>query len=813
MSDLYSVIPGLQPTAQELLEGELLCKQILEAKFPDLDLREGTALRDLVIRPGAMLFALMNKAGEYYFTQNTLSNIDNVTPTEVLDSILSNWFLTRNVGIRSVINARLYFARSKNITVSSSVYFSTDNVTKFFPSDSYSFPSEALVLDSYSNEYYIDMDMIAEREGTSYNISSGSLLYFQNFDPYFLRAEINYLKSESISTETNLEFIARSKTAISTRNLINVPSIDSNLTSEFNFITRLLTIGMGDPEMLRDIIRAMLEDNDPILAPSIMKSQTALTFTIPNHGMESGQRIKITECVPSDYNMERPITRIDENSFSVVITNDYGPILNIPKIQKLNNPVYVHNGGMVDIFCSEKLATSTVQLTSDSEGKVQLTGPIFNFSRSSLSAGDSEDSIPYSVNLPISSRELMTTDLNIITTSPHKLVDGDSITISKVIQEKTINSIISTGLNAVVTCPQHGYVVGDTVVISNAIPEGYNGTYTVVPGVMNGTKFNVTLKSYVTGAATNVGMTCSVNIFNGVKKVTVLSANKFSINLNRNTVGYTLPMFANMEISTNLKYNVINPNLTFKKADNISGTYEEIFVSIDSGHSAQLGRYVRIENSDTPAFNGYWLVTRIISATAFSCKAPGTPNTSTDANATVSYITPWNDVGFSQKQNLIIDFGLDYANGTVSFNIDYFQNLDSIQTYLDQPNNRVLCADYLAKGFNFYKLDIEVTSYNSSIPDPSLVENVIKTYLASLELGGTFIMSDMMSQLRINGIVNIQNPPKVTFSKYTRDLPPVEHGTIRDIMDPKDRTSVFLLNSVNTFAQTVSTTPTSAIIL
>jgi hypothetical protein len=145
----------------------------------------------------------------------------------------------------------------------------------------------------------------------------------------------------------------------------------------------------------------------------------------------------------------------------------------------------------------------------------------------------------------------------------------------------------------------------------------------------------------------------------------------------------------------------------------------------------------------------------------------------------------------------------------VSFELNYFQNLDSIQSYLDSSSNRVLCADYLARGFNFYQLEVEVTSYNGVTPDATKVANIITSYLSGLGLGDMFVMSDMVSQLRLNGITNIQNPPLVTFKKYTRDLNPVETGTITDIMDPNDRTSVFLLENVSTFAENITVTNTA----
>ena len=72
MTNLYTVIPGLTPSQQEVLEAELLAKQILEAEFPDLDLREGTGLRDLVLRPTSFAFALLKKATDYYFAHYSI---------------------------------------------------------------------------------------------------------------------------------------------------------------------------------------------------------------------------------------------------------------------------------------------------------------------------------------------------------------------------------------------------------------------------------------------------------------------------------------------------------------------------------------------------------------------------------------------------------------------------------------------------------------------------------------------------------------------------------------------------------------------
>jgi hypothetical protein len=647
MADLYSVIPGLQPNSQDILEAELLAKQILEAKYPTLDLREGTGLRDLLIRPLAVFAALTRNGLDYIFTQNRLSDVDDATPPDLVDSILSNWFLTRKIGTKSVISARLYFSRKKNVSISTDIYFSTDSTLKYYPTESTTYSAEGLVFDSFSNEYYVDVDLAAEKEGSTYNIGSGSLLYFSNFDPYFLRAEINYLKEASIESESNTQFISRAKTAISTRNLINEPSIDSNLKEAFNYIKRLVSVGMGDVNMIRDKIKAVFPDLAPRTATSLTSASTLATVTLANHGYNVNQLVSISGANPDSYNGLKAIAFVSDDTFSYYLGTTAGVVTSLPTITTINMPTIIHNGGMVDIYCSDTLATAIVQVTTDETGKAHLTGPIYSVTRSTISGGGSDDTVPA------------------------------------------------------------------------------NATFTIIPANTD---------SILIGGVTG-----------GNKQLTITVAN----------------------------------------------------------HGLAAGEYVTIVNSSRSNFNGSWRITSIIDTDQFTVSFPSDvtgQNTLVNVSGSLNVVIPWYDYGFSQKQDLIVDLGEANANKTASFEIGYFQYLDSIQEYLDSSANRVVCGDYLARGFNFYQLHIEVTAYNGPAPNSALVDTIIRSYLEGLDPGEMFVVSDMVAKLRLNGIINIQNPPLITFKKYNRFLTPVETGTITDVLDPNDSTNVFLLESVVTKA-------------
>jgi hypothetical protein len=567
MPDLYSVVPGIQVSENELLEAQLIASQILQAKYPDLDLREGTALYDLVIRPNATLMAMLNKALNFYFVQNTIAGVNNETSQEVVDSILSNWFLTRKIGIKAVVNARLFFARQKDVTLSTDIFFSPDNTLKYFPLASVLIPKNQLILDTFENEYYFDVDLVAENEGKDYDLSTGSLLYFSNFDPFFLHAEINFLKSVAVDTETNNDFIERAQTAISTRNLINVPSIISKMLEDFSLLEGVTPIGFGDAEMIRDQIYSYV----PSLTP--------------------------------------PTTLI-------------------------------HTGGKVDVYSRVPLTTGIVQLTTDGTGKAELSGPVYEFSRSAVSGSEVDDTIAFVTAYTTSNKYALT---------------------------KTLTSLTSASTTATGTCSSHG--IGDNrwVKIAGATPSAYNGWY----------------------------------------KVTVTGNDTFT---------YTF-----------------------------------------AGGSS--------------------------------------PATGT---ITATFTDPINDFGFSNYQTQIIDFGGGEANKTASFSINYFQDIDGLQDYLEDPSRRVLCADYLARGYNIYLLSATITAYNGPAPDSEVCEEVIKTYLKGLAPGQIFVLADLTAALNAEGIVTIKTPITVTYRYFHRDLITVQTGSIADVLDPKDRTSLFILESITT---------------
>lgn len=647
MADLYSVIAGIEPDQQDIIEAELIARQILAAKFPDLDLREGTAIRDLVLRPNAFLLALCKKGFDAYFNDNVLAGVDDDTNEEQVDNILSNFFLTRNTGTYAVVNARLYFARQKSVTVSQGTSFSTDGARLFFPATTLVVPDGALLYDSYQNEYYVDIDLVASEKGEEYNIAEGSLLYFSNFDPYFLHAEINYLGTKSLGAESNTEFVERAQTAISTRNLINIPSIDSKIKQDFNYVTRVLTVGAGNPFLHRDLVSIKGKQKGIRLstAASFIDGNSRVLLSISEHGLIVGQLVDIYEQFTGAVKLKGTTVHevVDNDTVKININVTFTP--HTPNnffVTPVDNDIYVHQGGCMDIYVGDELIESEKQYTIASDGRVSLVGPVYSYTR--------------------------------------VLGDGDDLPI--------------------------------------------DSPYT----------------SFFVGHQTRADFTLTQDVSN------ILTCNMKS-------------------------------------------------------HCLTLGRLVKIEGWPTASSVLYFEVTHIVDGDHVVL-GHDLPPFSPDGGL-VTYITytdPYIDTGFSDRQVIRLNFGAEDVGKQVSFTVREIDKVESVQSYLELESNRVLCADPLARGFDFYLVNLSLVSYADELPGTSQISTAVDGYFKSLEPGETMLVSNVVAALADAGIDSLQLPLTVTAKLYNKDHMDLPSFQVTDSVVPPTSTCIFILGEVTVTA-------------
>lgn len=645
MADLYSVISGIEPTQQDVIEAELVARQIISAKFPDLDLREGTGLRDLLLRPAAHLLALCKKGFDSYFQDNTLPGVTDESSQELVDNILGNFFLTRNTGTLAVISARLYFARQKSVTIPSGTSFSTDGEIMFYPASTISVPDGSLLFDAFQNEYYLDIDLVAADKGEAYNLSEGSLLYFSNFDPYFLHAEINYLITKSLPAETNSQFIARAETAISTRNLINLPSIDARIKQDLNYVTRLVTIGAGDPFLHRD--KALIKGKQGGIrlstAAVFTDGNSRVQLTIPDHGLIVGQLVNLYESITGLVQVKGvPVYQvIDSDTVKITLGITITPHTpNNFYMTPVDNDIYVHLGGCMDIYCGDELVQTEVQYTTDSVGKLRISGPVYAITRASKDT--------------------------------------------------------------------------DTIPVGTAYTTTFHGS--------------------------------------------------------RMRADFTLSQ------------------------DPVS----KILTCTMKSHPLTLGRYVKVVGWPTDASTNYWVVTNVIDGDKVVL-GDNLPLYSVNSGLEpeLYYTDPANDFGLSDRQMLTVDFGVANANKKASFTLKMVDKVQSVQDYLESDSNRVVCADPLARAFDFYSVNLTLVSYADTVPTSGQIRSVIEAYFASLVPGDTLLVSNIVAKLAEAGFDSFKLPIGVTAKFYSKDWFSHPTLTVTDAVIPPTNTCIFILGTIN----------------
>lgn len=806
MSNLFSTIPGLQPSQDEISEAELFVKQTLEGRFPDLDLREGTGLRDLLIRPTAVAYALLKKANDYYFVQNTIAGVTAETPQETVDDILSNWFLTRNTGTYAVISARLYFARQKNVSITTDLSFSPDNTLEFYPITPDVYQASNMTYDSYSNEWYLDVDLQAAETSTSYNISRGSLLYFSNFDPYFLRAEINYLAQEATAGETNLEFIARTRDSISTRNLINEPSIASNLQATFNYLKRVVTVGYGDPDMVRDFIQVFFEPSSIPTPIGGSLNGNLLTLILGTHRVNVGQVIITAGGYPDSLNGSFTVVSITANSVTCDIGTNPGNIQLLPSIIKASpSPTYIHNGGMVDIYCSNSFDTEIIQVTTDAAGTAVINGPVYDLSRTQTVGGSGNDSIPYTYQAIAQSYTQSSSYPVVITAqSPaHGLPATPTPIASGVAQSVALSSLSCVGVTvtAILTSPVSTPIpVGSVIQVSGVYPDSYNGTYTVSESSATQVKYLVL--SSISSAGVGPSMEFSNYKVLLDSAVAIPDPDRFVVTAPNAWIG--VPLTGNLEADVAVTYQVVNPYAKQSVIQESILSPDGVLTVFKQNHGVTTGRYVTLSNLVPTTLNKAYRVTSTSTIGSFTVQTQLLGQNLTIPGGFLGYFEPLYDLGFSTRQKLEVHFGSSFPNKTASFEVYKFKYLDSVQPYLDSAENRVLCGDLLARGFNFYKLDVTVTTYLGTTVTSAEIQVAANAFLDGLSAGSVFTLSDFTSAIVSAGVSSIKTPIGVRYTKYHRDLTAPETGDITDYLNPADFTNVFVLGTVTVKGETIS---------
>lgn len=247
---------------QALKDADAFLTAYLKENVPDADFSQGGVIRDFVITAIAHIFAFLEKERKTTRDQQSLLALSKLTEdqsvSDAVNALLSNWFINRKTGRTARVTATLHFSAAADVPLAPTTRFFRTADLAFVPdvTSGYVVPASKLVptfnADNIVTEYTTTVNLVAQQVGTAYNVPAGRFLQADQFSPYFTYAENQSPIRDGKNVESTAELLARAPTAISVRNLVNARSIDTVLRETFAGIARVLSIGFGDPEMLRD---------------------------------------------------------------------------------------------------------------------------------------------------------------------------------------------------------------------------------------------------------------------------------------------------------------------------------------------------------------------------------------------------------------------------------------------------------------------------------------------------------------------------------------------------------------------------------
>lgn len=230
----------------------------LEEADSTLDTRPGSAYYDMFVKPQeTMLQPIMDQLELNRISQSIRQILNLEDPDafdeEAVDDLISNLYVTRDGGAVATTTVRVYYTQplDKEFPALTAEFASSD--LSFFNANDFRITSAEMALQTEGSLFYIEMAVRSQAEGDSYNVAAGAITAFVN-DQDAVRVTNPSPATGGLPRETNTQVLVRAQNSIGVRDLETVKGINAILREKFPYIRRIQSIGMADPEMMRDIL-------------------------------------------------------------------------------------------------------------------------------------------------------------------------------------------------------------------------------------------------------------------------------------------------------------------------------------------------------------------------------------------------------------------------------------------------------------------------------------------------------------------------------------------------------------------------------
>jgi len=237
---------------------------MLSAQYPNLDMYQGTVLRDLLIRPAAIFHALNDANIEVLRRSQSLVELEahpEEADDETLDALAANFLTTRRTGTAAVGQVAVVLsAKVTTAVIAGTVLLSAAGRRYVVPQTTTGVLDESLaytplerVLQPSGANYVFTVDVQAEEDGADGRATRNTTFTFEAAEPAnFVRAYAVADFTGGTDEESVTDLVARLRSGITAQ----IPSGRAHtlawLTGQFPEIVDMSIIGAQDAEMRRD---------------------------------------------------------------------------------------------------------------------------------------------------------------------------------------------------------------------------------------------------------------------------------------------------------------------------------------------------------------------------------------------------------------------------------------------------------------------------------------------------------------------------------------------------------------------------------
>jgi hypothetical protein len=269
---------------------EEFLKTRLRQELPTLSVQNGDAIVDIVIRPLQLLLESFKREIQIIRQGQSVRNPTQMRLTDAED-LAANFFVSRKAGSRASGTVRIYFATPTFVSILATAQFSGGGLN-FFPTTPQFFRPEVVAAQRSGLLYYVDIAVIAEAPGESYNVAANTISTVTGLESAVRVTNLAPFSNGS-DEETAAELLARTRNSLTERSLNTRRGIRARIFSDFPSIRNLEVVGFGDPEMQRDKVTGAGGGDVICSGMSLLVGRyMALISMFENRGADGMRRIR-----------------------------------------------------------------------------------------------------------------------------------------------------------------------------------------------------------------------------------------------------------------------------------------------------------------------------------------------------------------------------------------------------------------------------------------------------------------------------------------------------------------------------------------